>query len=100
LNHQVSKADWNEEAGLWYVEATNTDSGEIVKTSCNVLINAGGILNSWRWPAIPGLQSYRGKLVHSAAWDQDLVLAGKVVGLIGNGYLSLPNFNSIQLLTM
>ena len=100
MNYQVSKADWNEEEGLWHVEASNTVSGEVLKTTCHVLINAGGILNSWRWPAIPGLQSYQGKLVHSAAWDQDLVLEGKTVGLIGNGYVSPPKCDTTLLLTM
>ncbi|PGH08799.1 hypothetical protein AJ80_07756 [Polytolypa hystricis UAMH7299] len=60
--------------------------GETIKTaSAHVLINAGGILNAWRYPAIPGIESYKGSLVHSAAWPEDLDLSGKVVGLIGNG---------------
>ncbi|KAJ2893748.1 hypothetical protein MKZ38_008285 [Zalerion maritima] len=53
--------------------------------SAQVLVNASGILNAWRYPAIPGIDSFRGTLVHSAAWPENLDLEGKVVGLIGNG---------------
>lgn len=61
-------------------------SGNIIKDSCDILINAGGILNAWRWPAIPGLKNYKGKLLHSAKWDDTVDLKGKNVGLIDNGY--------------
>lgn len=49
------------------------------------LISATGFLNAWKWPAIPGIENYKGKLVHSAAWDNSLDVAGNHVGLIGNG---------------
>ena len=34
---------------------------------------------------IPGLHDFKGKLVHSAAWDESLDLTDKHVGLIGHG---------------
>ena len=55
--------------------------------SCDVLINAGGYLNEWRWPKIPGLHNYKGKLLHSANWDDTVSLEGKNIGLIGNGWV-------------
>lgn len=70
---------------MWHVTALNTVTQKTVTTTCHVLINAAGILNAWRWPAIPGLQDYKGKLLHSAAWDTTTDLRGKNVGLIGNG---------------
>lgn len=85
LEHQVSNAVWNAETGLWDVEVTEVQTGKVIRNSAHVLINAGGILNSWRFPPIPGIKTFKGELVHSAAWDQDLVLTGKTVGLIGNG---------------
>ena len=85
LNHEVCHAEWDSEAGLWHVEILNKATGEIVKNSAHVLINAGGILNAWRYPAIPGLKDYKGALMHSAAWDPNVELKGKTVGLIGNG---------------
>ena len=44
--------------------ATSTDS-------CDVLLSATGALNEWKWPKIPGLKDFKGKLLHSANWDED-----------------------------
>lgn len=38
----------------------------------DILINGSGILNRRRWADIPGLHSFKGTLVHGAAWDTDL----------------------------
>lgn len=67
------------------MQTENVETGEVIKDSCDILINAGGILNAWRWPAIPGLKNYKGKLLHTADWDENTDLTGQRVGLIGNG---------------
>jgi cation diffusion facilitator CzcD-associated flavoprotein CzcO len=87
LAHQVSKATWNDKKGVWDVEVTNLTDGTIVHDSCDILVNAAGVLNAWRWPTIQGLQDYKGKLLHTARWDSTVDLKGKHVGLIGNGYV-------------
>lgn len=38
---------------------------------CDVFISASGVLNDWKWPSIPGLQNFKGKLLHSANWDEN-----------------------------
>lgn len=83
--HAVSYAKWDEVTSTWNVEITDIRSGKTIKDSCDILINASGILNAWRWPAIPGLKDYKGKLLHTANWDDTVNLAGQNVGLIGNG---------------
>jgi hypothetical protein len=47
-----------------------------------MLVNAGGILNSWKWPEIKGLKAFGVILMH---WDGSVDLKGKRVGPIGNG---------------
>jgi cation diffusion facilitator CzcD-associated flavoprotein CzcO len=37
---------------------------------CDLLIQATGVLNDWKWPKIPGLHDFKGKLMHSATWDE------------------------------
>ena len=86
-NHRVDSAVWNDDKGYWNVEVIDVTTGERFHDSCDILINSGGILNAWRWPAIPGLQNYKGKLMHSANWDNSVDLKDKNVGLIGNGYV-------------
>ncbi|KAL6230334.1 hypothetical protein BDW75DRAFT_248777 [Aspergillus navahoensis] len=85
MRHQVIGAAWNTQHGGYDVRVRDLQLGQEWNDSCDILINAGGILNSWRWPAIPGLDKYKGTLVHTANWDDSIVLRGKHVGLIGNG---------------
>lgn len=84
-NHKVIGARWNESKSHWEVQVEDLTRGQVSEVECDILINASGILNHWRWPAIPGLDTYKGKLLHSASWDESLDLSGKNVGLIGNG---------------
>lgn len=51
----------------------------------DVLISAVGILNQWKWPNIPGLHDFKGRLVHSAAFPADVEIEGKRVAVIGGG---------------
>lgn len=48
-------------------------------------MNGGGFLNKWKWPEIKGLQDYKGKLLHTACWDDSFDWEGKKVAVIGNG---------------
>jgi cation diffusion facilitator CzcD-associated flavoprotein CzcO len=47
------------------------DSGSTYNDQADVLIQATGALNNWTWPNIPGLHDFKGKLLHSASWDED-----------------------------
>lgn len=42
----------------------------IFEDTCDVLVSATGALNDWKWPSIPGLMNFKGKLLHSASWDE------------------------------
>ena len=88
LQHEVTKASWNEDTGNWNLEVTRRDTGNVIPDTCDILINACGILNAWRWPTIPGFDEYKGKLLHTAKWDKNVDIEGKHVGLIGNGWAS------------
>jgi len=106
--HQVSGAYWNEERGGYDVKIQDLKAGREISDHCDILVNAGGILNNWRWPAIPGLDKYKGTLLHTANWDDNVHLEGRHVGLIGNGYgsnicvrtqkLTSPRSSGIQVL--
>jgi cation diffusion facilitator CzcD-associated flavoprotein CzcO len=65
--------------GRWAVE---TGSGEI---AADVVVSATGALHQWRYPQIKGLEKFEGAMFHSAAWDHDVDLAGKRIGVVGNG---------------
>jgi len=68
------------EDGRWHVR---TEHGE--QESYDFLISACGVLHHPRMPSIEGLESFEGTSFHTARWDDGVQLAGKRVGLIGNG---------------
>ena len=71
LSHKAVEARWDEEASKWKVKLENTKIGESFEDSSDVLLTGIGVLNEWRWPNIPGLDDFGGKLLHSAAWDKE-----------------------------
>ncbi|KAK6386124.1 hypothetical protein LTS17_001698 [Exophiala oligosperma] len=85
FNHRVEKASWNEKTGHWLVEVQNTITGETSLDTADVVCSAVGILNAWKYPDIPGLHEFKGRLVHSAVYPNDLDVSGKRVALIGAG---------------
>ncbi|KAK0385087.1 hypothetical protein NLU13_7565 [Sarocladium strictum] len=83
--HQVIGAVFNNQRNGYDLKVRDNVSGNTISDFADVLINASGILNNWKWPAIPGIEKYKGTLLHTANWDTNVSLKGKHVGLIGNG---------------
>ena len=52
--------------------------------------------SSWQYPKIPGLDQYKGKLMHSARWDSKYDLKGKTVAVVGGGSSAVQIVPSIQ----
>jgi cation diffusion facilitator CzcD-associated flavoprotein CzcO len=85
LRHQVVGARWDHATGGYDVEVHDLEEKITLTDRCDILINAAGILNKWKWPNIPGLRTFKGTLLHTARWDPEVSLEGKHVGIIGNG---------------
>ena len=75
----VLSANWDNSLEKWVVL---TAKG---KFTAPVLISAAGHLSDPAYPEIPGLDSFQGKLFHSAQWDHSYDTAGKRIGVIGTG---------------
>lgn len=56
----------------------------------------GGVLNKWKWPTIPGLHDFKGKLMHSARYEEGYDLKGKKVAVIGAGSSGVQIIAAIQ----
>ncbi len=69
-----------EEFGLWKLTDRKGRA-----TNVRMLILALGPFNRPQIPEFPGLESFRGKTLHSARWDKDYDLKGKRVAVIGTG---------------
>lgn len=85
FKHQVEKAVWNEEQGLWEVTIRDLTTDQTHVDHCNILVNGNGVLNDWKWPDIPDLHSFKGVLEHTANYTEGRDLTGKRVAVIGIG---------------
>ncbi|KAJ6576901.1 cyclohexanone monooxygenase [Mycena vulgaris] len=84
LQHEVTSARWNAQTNKWHVKI-KPPCGPTISDTADFLVNATGFLNAWKWPKINGLDSYQGKLVHTARYPQDLKLDGLNVAIVGAG---------------
>lgn len=53
-------------------------------------------ISNWKWPDIPGLHSFKGELVHSAAWPDNADFHGKKVAVLGCGSSGVQIVPNIQ----
>ncbi|KAI9657321.1 MAG: hypothetical protein M1821_003001 [Bathelium mastoideum] len=96
LRHQIERVEWDKEAGQWKFDIRNLDTDHVFQDSAEFFINSGGVLNSWKMPDIPGLQDFRGKIMHSARYEEGYDLAGKRVAVVGAGSSGVQIVASIQ----
>ncbi|KAM3416544.1 putative sterigmatocystin biosynthesis monooxygenase stcW [Cercospora zeina] len=85
LKHQINHAEWNDDKGRWVFRIRNLMTGEEFEDEAEFFINAGGVLNNFKWPDIPGLKDFKGKLMHSAAYEEGYDLTDKKVAVVGAG---------------
>ncbi|KAK3079550.1 hypothetical protein LTS18_004579, partial [Coniosporium uncinatum] len=94
LNHKVTGATRHADVGQWEVQIEH--EGKVFTDWCNILVNASGLINKWKWPAIDGLHSFEGPLIHSAAWNDDVDLKGKRVAVLGTRSSAIQIIPNIQ----
>jgi 4-hydroxyacetophenone monooxygenase len=83
FNTRVQACVFDEARSLWQVTVEDASGKRVIEA--NAVINAHGPLNRWKLPDIKGLSEFKGKVLHTAAWDNAVPLAGKRVALLGTG---------------
>ncbi|KAF9492086.1 FAD/NAD-binding domain-containing protein [Pleurotus eryngii] len=131
LQHRLVEAKWDGDAGKWRLRmrrpvlsaageaafrqpppneagASNIPKVEFeeFEDSADVLFTGIGNLNRWYWPDIPGLEDFKGKILHSAQWDTGDSSSGweesvkdwkdKRVGVIGVGSSAIQIVPALQ----
>ncbi|GHC61744.1 flavin-containing monooxygenase [Streptomyces flavofungini] len=79
LDTEVLKLAWDTDELRWGIE---TSTG---KLTADIVVSATGPLSDPKTPDIPGLDTFPGKVFHSARWDHDYDLRGKRVAMVGTG---------------
>lgn len=84
FNTEVTEASWNESDACWEIVARDA-GGAMVQLRAQALVCAVGQLNRPRMPDIPGLDRFAGPAMHTAQWDESVLLTGRRVAMIGTG---------------
>jgi cyclohexanone monooxygenase len=79
FNTEVISMRWNDEDNTWTLK---TSSGVF---TARYVVTAVGLLSEPNWPNIPGLDSFKGSLYHTARWPEQYDFSNKTVAVIGNG---------------
>ena len=80
LGTRLAAARFDDASGHWQL---TTEHGQRLRA--RFFVCSTGPLSQVRFPDIPGLADFQGRLLHSARWDAAADLAGQRVAVIGTG---------------
>ena len=90
FDRQVLTADWDSDSQRWEAE---TSQGPF---TADLAVSAVGALADPAIPELPGLDTFTGKVFHSARWDHDHDLTGRQVAVVGTGASAIQFVPEIQ----
>lgn len=84
---KVVDASWDSPSASWTVTAINEETGETELFSANFVIGCTGYYDYDQGftPEFPGLDKFKGQVIHPQHWPENLDYAGKKVVVIGSG---------------
>lgn len=78
---RIMRAEWQDTGQFWKLRTESDDT-----LSARHVVFATGALSVPRMPDIPGIENYRGRLIHTTDWPKDdPCFEHETVGLIGTG---------------
>ena len=90
FGQELLNAGWDEEHQRWSISTSD------LELTADLLVDAAGPLTEPQLPAVPGLESFPGKVFHSARWDHDHDVTGQRVAVVGTGASSIQFVPEIQ----
>ena len=90
FGHVVREAVWEQDEQRWRIE---TSRGTYM---ASVLVAAAGSLSEPAIPKLRGLETFKGKMFHSAHWDHEFDLTGRRVAVVGTGASAIQFVPAIQ----
>ena len=85
LNVTVKTALWQDESKIWKLQLKDLVTGQTFTQSTKILISAAGTFVQPTAANIEGLDDFEGPVLHTAKWNNDVMLHGKNVAVVGNG---------------
>jgi monooxygenase len=87
FGRRVISARWSSDDATWTVQVRRADDGETEEMRCSFLFSCCGYYDydGGYMPSIPGVERFRGPIVHPQQWPEDLDYEDKRVVVIGSG---------------
>ena len=85
--HKILSASWSSRDSLWTIEAVRTDTHQQLSFTANFLWMCQGYYRHGKGytPEWPGMETFKGTIVHPQTWPTDLDYKGKRMIVIGSG---------------
>ncbi|KAK5662200.1 hypothetical protein OQA88_8105 [Cercophora sp. LCS_1] len=84
-NTRVTRCEWHESSTRWRLTLVDTTTNDVSYHECQFLFSGAGQFSKPRPLDVPGIESFKGKVMHSARWDSSVSLRDKKVVVFGNG---------------
>jgi monooxygenase len=87
FGHKVVAAHWSSADSRWTVDVELAETGETINFTCNFLYACSGYYRydeGYR-PPLPGIERFRGQVIHPQHWPEELDYSSKRVVVIGSG---------------
>jgi len=87
FQHRVVGASWSTPEARWTVEVERGEGKERVRFTCSFLWMCSGYYrtDAGYLPDFPGMERFKGEVVHPQKWTDDIDHKGKKVVVIGSG---------------
>lgn len=84
---RVKRAAWSSDTARWTVEVEQGEGRTPATYTCNFLFMCTGYYryDAGHAPNFPGMERFKGRIVHPQKWTEDIDYAGKRVVVIGSG---------------
>jgi cation diffusion facilitator CzcD-associated flavoprotein CzcO len=88
--HKIVKAEWSSKSNSWLLEVIQTDNKEVLYFSCSFLMMCQGYYrhNEGYTPSWKDMDKFKGKIVHTEEWPENLDYKNKNIIVIGSGATS------------
>jgi cation diffusion facilitator CzcD-associated flavoprotein CzcO len=87
----VEKAEWDDNDKVWVVSVLDLKTKERTTRRAKILVSGVGSLSVPKTCDLPGTDTFKGRIFHSAQWDHTFSWADKDVVVLGN--LPPPSFS-------
>jgi cation diffusion facilitator CzcD-associated flavoprotein CzcO len=84
FNVECIGAKWNPDK-YWEVRFRDTSTNAVFTRCATVVISAVGAISYPKLVQFKGLETYTGRIFHTASWDHSYDYEGKRMAVIGNG---------------